>query len=153
MKWADDMPADNPPLTADMVRHAETLLGVRLPPEYLALLKQRNGGYFEEVYAFPTRPNSWSSEGLVPFTDLNGIGVPAEEPGGLNILDRDYLAEEWGLPPKQVLLTGEGHWWITLDYRRGPVPQVSWIAGDAGEDFVLADSFADFLTGLIIEPS
>lgn len=59
------------------------------------------------------------------------------------------MTREWGLPPKQVLLTGDGHWWISLDYRRGEVPSVAWLAIDHDEDVQVAPSFAAFLDGLL----
>lgn len=49
-----------------------------------------------------------------------------------------------GLPPKQVLLSGDGHYWITLGYRRGEVPSVAWIDVEFGEDIQVAPTFAEF---------
>ena len=59
------------------------------------------------------------------------------------------MTREWGLPPRQVLLTGDGHWWISLDYRAGDVPSVAWLAIDHGQDIQVAPSFAAFLDGLL----
>jgi len=58
------------------------------------------------------------------------------------------MTEEWRLPPRQVLLSGDGHWWITLDYRNSDVPSVAWIDTECGEDIQVAPNFATFLEGL-----
>ncbi|MBC8166853.1 MAG: SMI1/KNR4 family protein [Bryobacteraceae bacterium] len=130
-----------------MVAGAERRLGVGLPSEYLALLRIQNGGY-THGFGFPmSQRTSWATD-HVPLDALNGIGGPDAELGTHNILDRDYMTEEWGLPPHQVLLTGDGHWWITLDYRNGPSPTVQWLDVEIGEEVVVADSFATLLAGL-----
>jgi hypothetical protein len=51
--------------------------------------------------------------------------------------------------PKQVLLSGDGHYWITLDYRNGPHPSIAWIDVECGEDVQIAESFPAFLLGLV----
>jgi hypothetical protein len=68
-----------------------------------------------------------------------------------NILDTQYMIEEWGLPEKQVLLTGDGHWWITLDYRQSEIPSVRWIALECDQDIHVANNFEDFINGLVSE--
>jgi hypothetical protein len=84
----------------------------------------------------------------VPFDEMFGIG--AEDSTGFNsILDTAYLTKEWSLPEKQVLLTGDGHWWISLDYRQGATPTVAWIDVEEGDELQLAGSFREFLDGLL----
>ena len=55
------------------------------------------------------------------------------------------------MPDGLVLLTGDGHWWIALDYResgpQGP-PSVAWYDNEVGEDIQLAPNFETFVTGL-----
>src|SRR5690349_15951067 len=116
---------NHPPLTDEMVEVAERQLGVKLPAEYLALLRIQNGGYTQR-FGFPMRQRTAWAEDHVPLTDLAGIVTDPEHRTALNILDTPYLTQEWDLPPRQVLLSGEGHWWITLDYRNGDVPSVTW---------------------------
>jgi hypothetical protein len=55
------------------------------------------------------------------------------------------------MPERLVLLSGEGHWWIALDYRRGDEtaePSVSWIDNEVGEQIELAPDFASFVRRL-----
>lgn len=138
---------NNPPLTDAMLAAAERALGGRLPTEYVALLRIQNGGYTRR-FEFPmTQPTSWAPD-HIPLRELSGIG-PADDPTGVhNIHNRDYMTREWGLPENQVLLSGDGHWWITLDYRRGSIPCVSWIDVEVNQDIIAAKTFAQFLEGL-----
>lgn len=138
-----------PPLTGEAVREAECVLGVTLPTALLDLLRVRNGGGVAAGHnAFPTsRPTSWS-EDHVPFADLMGIG---RREGMLSLLDTPYLVGEWELPSPIVLLSGDGHYWIGLDYRTcGPdgEPSVAWFDAELGTELALAESFPAFVEGL-----
>lgn len=143
---------NNPPLTDAMLAAAEHTLGVRLPIEYVTLLRIQNGGYTSR-FEFPmSQPTSWAAD-CIPLFELSGIGS-ADDPIGMhNIYNRDYMTQEWGLPENQILLSGEGHWWITLDYRRDPFPSVSWIDVEVHQDIIAAKNFAQFLEGLRPEAS
>jgi hypothetical protein len=138
---------EHPALTEEMLARAEQRLGVKLPAEYVALLRTQNGGY-TRGFGYPmSQETSWA-EDHVPLHDLAGIVTDPDHSTAQNILDTPYLAEEWGLPPRQVLLSGDGHWWITLDYRGGDEPSVAWIDVECGEDIQVAPSFSSFLQGL-----
>src|SRR3954454_19521731 len=133
-----------------MVAEAERQLGVKLPAEYLALLRIQNGGY-THGFGFPmSRPTAWAAD-HVPLDELFGIVTDPGHRTAQNILQTEYMTREWGLPARQVLLTGDGHWWISLDYRSGEVPSVTWLAIDHGQDIQVAPSFAAFLDGLLPE--
>lgn len=151
--WSDSTIGVQPRLTDEMVAGAESLLGVRLPSALLDLLRVQNGGIVADSWnSFPTaQPTSWS-DGHVPFDTLEGIG---RAEGALSLLDTPYLVEEWGLPSPLVLLTGDGHWWIALDYREcGPdgEPSVTWFDTDRDQDLRLAADFRVFVEGLTCEP-
>lgn len=138
----------HPPLTNVMLADAESLLGVRLPEEYVRLLRVQNGGY-THGFAFPmTQRTTWADD-HVPLNDMSGIVTDPAIRTHQNILQSAYMTEEWGLPSRQVLLSGDGHWWIALDYRHGPAPTVAWIDVECGEDIQVAPSFGAFLAGLV----
>ncbi|MEU2387561.1 SMI1/KNR4 family protein [Streptomyces sp. NPDC012461] len=123
------------PLTYEAVREAERLLSVTLPASLLDLLRAQNGGESRADWdAFPTdQPTSWSAD-HVPFDHLMGIG---EHEHTVSLLDSPYLVEEWGLPSPAVLLSGDGHCWIALDYRasgRHGEPAVTWFDADRNEE-------------------
>src|SRR5262249_52806914 len=115
--------------------------------EYITLLRIQNGGY-TQGFGFPMTQRTTWAEDHVPLSDLAGIVTDPQIRTAQNILDSVYLTEEWLLPPRQGLLSGDGHWWITLDYRNGDNPSVAWIDVECGEDVQVAPSFAAFLDGL-----
>ena len=137
------------PLTDEMVQETESELGVTLPPTLLDLLRVQNGGIVADGHdAFPTsQPTSWS-EDHVPLDHLMGIGRNERV---ASLLDTPYLVEEWGLSKSLVLLSGDGHCWIALDYRvcgRDGEPSVTWIETDLNAELALADDFRSFVEGL-----
>lgn len=139
----------HPPLTEDMIIAAEKSLNVKLPGLFIELLKIQNGGY-TRGYAFPMTEKTTWAENHVPLLELFGIVTDEDILTGQNILDSEYIANEWGLPEKQILLAGDdGHWWITLDYRKGSIPSVLWIDVECNEDIHIASSFEEFISGLV----
>lgn len=145
--WGTDY-YKNTVLTDAMVVEAQQVLGVTLPETFVKLLRLQNGGY-TRGFVFPTQCRTSWAEDHVPLEELFGIGRKGGPTGGHNLLDTAYMTKEWGLPPKQVLLAGDGHWWITLDYRKGSHPSVAWIDVEVDEDVQLASSFDEFLAGLL----
>jgi len=137
----------HPALTNDMITVAEKLLNVELPSALIELLRIQNGGY-TKGFGFPmTQKTTWSKN-HVPLESLCGIVTDTSIKTAHNLLKTMYMTKEWGLPERQVLLTGEGDWWITLDYRNHPLPSIRWIDVDCNEDIHVADSFENFINGL-----
>jgi len=140
---------NNPPLLGEMVLIAEQTLEVKLPEEYIDLLKTQNGGY-TKGFTYPmSEKTSWSDD-HIPLHELYGIVTDDSIDSAHNILDSFYLINEWNLPENQVVIAGEGHWWITLDYRESEIPSVQWIDTDTNEDVLIASSFDEFVKGLIL---
>lgn len=100
---------NHPPLTDVMVAVAKRELGVQLPAEYIGLLRIQNGGYTHGFRYPMTRRTTWADD-HVSLNDLAGIVTDAKVITPLNIFETAYMTEEWGLPPRQVLLSGDGHW-------------------------------------------
>jgi SMI1/KNR4 family protein SUKH-1 len=128
---------------------------VALPSDLLTLLRHQNGGYVaDEFAACPTsRPTSWADD-HVAVQEIAGIGGNRV----LSLLDTPSLNAEWQQPPELVLLSGDGHWWIALDYRQcGPQgePPVVFYENDSEaspDDLRLAPSFREFVCLLRPEP-
>lgn len=130
------------PLTEEMINKVQKELGVKLPESYLQLLREQNGGAIRFNAHPASEPNAWS-EDHVQIDYFMGIG----EGGG--ILDNAYLIEEWDMPKGLVLLSGDGHSWIALDYRETKEkPPIIYIDNEGGQLFQLAPSFEVFLEGL-----
>ncbi|PTA84760.1 SMI1/KNR4 family protein [Bacillus sp. Nf3] len=124
------------------ISKAERKLGVTLPDTYKKLILEQNGGYTIHN-AFPTtHSNSWA-EDHIQFNHLLGI---AEDEG---IMDSAYLIKEWELPEGLVLINGDGHTWVAMDYRKTKEnPAIHYFDVEMEEDFKLADSFDEFIEGL-----
>ncbi|EWM13428.1 SMI1/KNR4 family protein [Kutzneria sp. 744] len=142
--WADGTYDVHSPLTDADIEQAEAVLGVTLPAALLDLLRIQNGGNVAcGRRRFPTSaPTSWADD-HVPLPDLMGIG---RIKGVTSLLDGPYLVEEWGLPTGVVPLSGDGHTWIALDYRRPGEPSVVWL--EEGRELALAADFRSFVEGL-----
>lgn len=137
----------NPPLTPDMLRFSDSILGFKLPSRLIELLTFQNGGY-TKGFGFPmSRRTSWAVD-HIPMDDLFGI-VPNMTSSAHNMVDTELLDVNLPcLPEKQVLLTGDGHWWITLDYRTVGEPSVLWADVEMNEFLTVATSFEIFYSGL-----
>lgn len=124
------------------IAKAEKKLGVILPDKYKKLILEQNGGYTVHN-AFPTNhSNSWA-EDHIQFNHLLGI---SEDEG---IMDSAYLIKEWELPEGLVLISGDGHTWVAMDYRKTKKnPPIHYFDVEMEEDFKLADSFDEFIEGL-----
>ncbi|MGX1541448.1 SMI1/KNR4 family protein [Streptomyces adustus] len=147
--WGEGLYGVQPPLTDAVVEDAERQLGVRLPAALLEILWVQNGGVVADAWnAFPTDvPTSWS-ENHVPLDEMMGIG---RHDGQVSLLDTAYLVEEWGLPSPLVLLSGDGHCWIALDYRvcgKDGEPSVTWFDVDDSTELPLAADFQAFVERL-----
>jgi len=138
----------HPPLTDEMLAEAESRLGVKLPSELVELLRAQNGGY-TKGFAHPMSQVTTWAEDHVPLDTLAGIVTDPNHTTALNLLSTKEMTQEWGLPPNQVLLSGDGHYWLTLDYRKGTQPTVAWIDVECDEDVQVAGSFGAFLAGLV----
>lgn len=130
------------PVSETMINKAEEELGVKLPQAYIQLLREQNGGSIRFNAHPASEPNVWA-EDHVQVDFIMGI----EE--GEGILASAYLIEEWDMPKGLVLLTGDGHSWVALDYRQVKEnPPVIYIDNEGGQLVELAPSFEVFLEGL-----
>jgi hypothetical protein len=145
-----------PRLSDESLAQAERALGVTLPADLVSLLHVQNGGYVSDNFvACPTaRATSWAEDHVI-VNEIAGIGSRDV----LSVLDSPALNAEWSQPPELVLLSGDGHWWIALDYREcGPHgdPPVVFYENESGgtpDDLRLAASFREFVCRLGPEPA
>lgn len=141
---------NNPTITKKDIEGAEKKLHVKLPEKFIELLKIQNGGYTKNAgFLFPMKIKTTWADDHIPLNQLYGIVINKDFDTGHNIMDSEYLIKEWGLPPNQVLITGDGHWWITLDYRKEKIPTIRWIDVECNEDIHVADNFEEFINGLV----
>lgn len=142
---------EGPRLTDEMVTRAQSVLGLLLPSDYLAVMRRCNGGYLTDTAVPTSRPTSWAAD-HVSVSSIFGVPAVGDEGShgtGSGILCTAYMTREWGLPRRLVLLDGDGHTWTALDYRLGAgEPSVVWLDVEAGDELLIASSFDELLNSL-----
>ncbi|CAF1810936.1 SMI1/KNR4 family protein [Bacillus subtilis] len=129
-------------ISEDEIKNVEQELNLTLPEQYKKLIIQQNGGLIN-FNAFPTdQETSWADD-HIEVDHIRGIGKE------LGILESEYLIKEWGLPQRLLLIQGDGHNWVALDYRlTNENPSVHYFDLELNNDFKIADSFDEFLSKL-----
>jgi hypothetical protein len=60
------------------------------------------------------------------------------------------MTERWGSPRELILLDGDGHTWIALDYRQAQEdPPVIYIVSLEGDYVTVAHNFEDFIRRMV----
>ncbi|MEK3710077.1 SMI1/KNR4 family protein [Bacillus sp. FSL K6-1005] len=126
------------------IKKIEKKLKLNLPEVYKKLIIQQNGGLIH-FNAFPTdQETSWADD-HIEVDHIRGLGKD------LGILESEYLIKEWGLPQRLLLIQGDGHNWVALDYRQtNQNPPVHYFDFELNNDFKISDSFGEFLSKLYI---
>lgn len=141
------------PATAEECARTEAALGVTLPPALLAVLRVRNGGQIR-LSSLKLTPEGRKKYGRKRYSFTRLAGVHPTDSDGLT--QQTALArQEWDLPAGLIPLGGDGHSWCCLDYRAcGPTgePSVVHIDLDEAQEFTLAPTFAEFISGLFRDP-
>lgn len=147
--WDLTRPATFTSLTEQLIEKAENELNIKLPQQFIELLKVKNGGRLRRTILHSNNNSIWQ-DGWYEIDELYGINDGNVKAPG--ILSTSYLTTEWDLPEKQVIITGGGNWWITLDYRKNQQePTVNWIEPEANRDEIIADSFKEFIDHLTVD--
>jgi hypothetical protein len=146
-------PSTHPELSEDLIREAEAHFGVEFPSALLDLLREQNGGYIEELLvpvqeAFQEVERYYLGDGFVSVGQFFGIDPAPMADGSIYCSAR--MTEEWELPAGLVLLDGDGHTWLGLDYRGAKRdPGVVYVIADGGLVVPLASSFEAFVRALV----
>lgn len=141
------------PLTESMVEDAELELGYTLPPSYIWLMRQRNGGIPRKSRHPASKPTSWA-EDHVAISGLLGCD-PDKRESLCGEYGSQFMMEEWGYPSIGVAICdcpSAGHDLIFLDYRFcGPDGEPEVVHVDQENEYAitfLADDFENFIRGL-----
>ncbi|WP_134703077.1 SMI1/KNR4 family protein [Ammoniphilus sp. YIM 78166] len=145
MIWRSDIEEDEfklKPLTDSDIERAEAFFDIQLPIDYISILKKQNGGsILYNAHPSPV-PTSWSDHSVY-IDHIRGIGE------GTSILSSPYLIKEWDLPEGIIILSGDGHSFIALDYRNTKTePTVIYL--DPDQVVLLSPTFKEFLDHLYI---
>jgi len=140
-----------PPVDDELVAHAEVALGVKLPRDYVELLRQRNGGVPRNRCCPTEFRTSWAPDHI----EISAIlGVGGDQGIDSNGRGSAEMIVEWGYPAIGVVICAMpsgGHDAVMLDYSESGSmgePAVAYV----DEDRVprrIADSFAEFI-GLLV---
>lgn len=105
------------------LKKVEETLGVKLPDSYIELMKLHNGGDL----AYSILHSGRVPDGEVEIENIRGIDL--EE----GIIESNYLVEEWEMEKGLIIISGDGNYWLALDYRNyaGNEPAVVYIEEDA----------------------
>jgi hypothetical protein len=140
-------------VTDELVSEIESRLGVKLPDAYIALMKLRNGGYMSQhlikvEQQIPQPFLYYIDKGCIAVTQI--FGLSRNEGEYATIAQNGYLLREWDLPAGLVLIDGDGHTWIALDYReRKHNPSVVFVVSDGPQIITIASDFAEFIERLV----
>lgn len=125
----DDDYFTGPLLTPELIERAETSLGLRLPPAYLELLSERNGGAPHRRCFMTGFETSWATDHF-EIAAVLGVGgdLGIDSTGGHGSAD---LVREWDYPDVGIVICDTpsgGHDTVMLDYR---------VCGASGEPSVV----------------
>gem|GEM_PF-2614048 len=140
--WNDtpDDPNRLPALTEDVLNEVETRLGVKLPMDYLEVIRVQNGGYVEQR----DLPVVWNGLDDIALVDsIAGVGLHR------GLIESKALLTEWGVEDERLIaFAGDGHFFLAFDYRDGSDPNVAFIDTDTEQIDILFDSFSQFSEAL-----
>jgi len=126
------------------IQFAEEHFQVKLPKAYVDLLKLQNGGSLI-FNALPIAFNRWDNDDYIETDHLFGIKK------GEGILQTDYFVKEWGINRKNIILIcGDGHSWIALDYNSREEPSVIYIETDEERITEIYPTFQAMLESLYL---
>lgn len=120
--------------------------GLKIPEQYIYYA----GTHSLHVIKLPKNTSEGSDDYFGDgFYEIGSyLGLDPNE--GRSIFDNEWFVREWGLPEKLVLIEGNGHEWLALDYRNSIAdPKIIVIESDNCTYRVLAKTFNDFIESLI----
>ncbi|MGE7185304.1 SMI1/KNR4 family protein [Peribacillus sp. NPDC006672] len=130
-------------LTVEDITLAEKELNIKIPKEYIDLLKEKNGGYLKYQSLPVNFKNSWADD-HVPINVL--FGIKKNE----GIFESKLLLNEWGIKEENfITISGDGHTWIVMDYRKNKIePEITFIDIEENKTTVIFKSFKEMINNL-----
>lgn len=124
----------------------EKKTGMRLPESFVQLRDLGDNRVVSLPEAVPPIANRYFPDGRYEIGSFLG----ADAGSSLTILDSPALAREWGLPESVLPIEGDGHVWLSFDYRQpGEEPAVVLCFSDSGEIVPVARTFDELVRGLM----
>lgn len=141
------------PVTDQMIKEAESLLGYKLPQSYIEFIKHQNGGIPKNTCHRTSAPTSWAEDHVA----ITGIyGIDKNKPYSVcGEFSSKFWMEEWGYPGIGVYICdcpSAGHDMICLDYSNcGSQGEPVVVHIDQESDYrktFIAKDFESFIRGL-----
>jgi len=130
----------------ERIESFETTYGFKLPVEYPKYI-DASGTWVVRLPPCDTDSTRYYfGEGFYEIGTLSGLDPDSYR----SIFDSADLVETWELPKKLLLIEGDGHTWLALDYRESQEePKVIVIESDEGNSLLVANSFKEFISKLL----
>lgn len=120
--------------------------GVNLPDAYITLAGTKHSWIVKLPPCNTGSTKYYFGDGFYEIGELSGLDPDKYR----SIFDSPGLVEEWELPKELVLIDGDGHTWLALDYRDSKTePKVIVIESDESNYLVVANNFNDFVQSLL----
>ena len=124
----------------------EKKYGFKLPSEYIKYAGTAESWVVKLPPCETASTKYYFGEGFYQIGGFSGLDPDEYR----SIFDSAGLVEEWELPNKLVLIDGDGHTWIALDYRDSDTePKVIVIESDESNYLVIANNFNEFVQSLM----
>ncbi len=126
----------------EMIEIFENKYGVKLPDEYIKYAGTNESWVVKLPPCDTDSTKLYFGEGFYQISEFSGLDPYKYR----SIFDSASLVEEWELPENLVLIDGDGHTWLALDYRSSDKdPKVIVIESDESNSLIVANNFKEFV--------
>lgn len=130
----------------EIIETFENKYGVKLPGEYIKYAGANESWVVKLPPCNTDSTKYYFGEGFYLIGSFSGLDPDKYR----SIFDSAELVKEWKLPKKLVLIDGDGHTWMALDYRDSDTePKVIVIESDECNYLVVANNFNEFVQSLL----
>lgn len=130
----------------ERIKIFEKEYGIKLPNEYIKYAGTNDSWVVKLPPCNSESTQYYFGEGFYEIGEFSGLDPEKYR----SIFDSSALIDEWELPKKLVLIDGDGHTWLALDYRESNKdPKVIVIESDEGNSLVVANNFKEFVSLLL----
>lgn len=124
----------------------ESKYGFKLPDQYIKFAGTNDAWVVKLPPCDTNSTKYYFGEGFYEIGEFSGLNPDKY----CSIFDSAGLVKEWELPTQLVLIYGDGHTWLALDYRCSDTePKVIVIESDEFNYLVVANNFNDFVKSLL----
>ena len=129
----------------ERVDYFEKETGLRLPDSFVQIRDLGDHRVVSLPELAPPVVKRYFPDGCYEIGSFLGVDAVAS----LTILDSPALAREWGLPDSVLPIEGDGHVWLSFDYRHSSEePALVLCFSESGEIVPVASTFDELVRGL-----